>query len=76
MDPKPIRPPKIVGSTDGTFAILRSDGAAASFVDGKWQPGIAFLSRDFMDMSVISNVELRTKILADAAEALADSLME
>jgi hypothetical protein len=71
---KPIRPPRIVGSTDGTYAILRSDGAAASFVDGKWQPGIAFESRDFMDMSMISNVELRAKILEEASEALARSL--
>ena len=76
MDPKPMRPPKVVGSTDGTYAILRSDGAAASFVYGKWQPGIAFESRDFMDMSMISNVETRTRILNEAAEALAKSLDE
>ena len=74
MDPKPMRPPRIVGSTDGTYAILRSDGAAATFVDGKWQPGIAFESRDFMDMSMISNVETRTRLLEEASEALAKSL--
>jgi hypothetical protein len=74
MASKPMRPPRIVGSTDGTYAILRSDGAAASFVNGKWQPGIAFQSRDFMDMSMISNVEMRTKILEEASEALAKSL--
>ena len=63
MDPKPMRPPRIVGSTDGTYAILRSDGAAASFVDGKWQPGIAWDTRDFLDMPEIGDVEVRTRIL-------------
>jgi len=74
MDPKLTRPPRICGSTDGTLAVLRSDGAAASFVNGKWEPGLAFESRDFMDMSMISNVETRTKILKEASEALAKSL--
>jgi hypothetical protein len=73
-DNKPKRPPTVVGDTDGTYAILRSDGAAASFVDGKWQPGIAFESRDFMDMSVISNLSCRSILLTTAAEALAKSL--
>ena len=74
MDPAPKRPPTIAGSTDGTYAILRSDGAAASFVDGKWEPGLAFESRDFLDMSNISIPELRAKLLEEASEALAKSL--
>src|SRR5436309_2851735 len=43
------------GITDGTYAILQSDGAAASFVNGKWQPGIAWDTRDFLDMPVIKD---------------------
>ena len=74
MIDRPERPPRIVGSTDGTWAVLKSDGSAASFVDGKWQPGIAFESRDFMDMSQISNPDVRAKILDEASEALAKSL--
>lgn len=66
----------IVGSTDGTFAILQSDGSAASFVNGKWQPGIAFESRDFLEMSTISNPALRTELLEQATEALAKSLQD
>lgn len=73
-DSEPKRPPIVVGHTDGTYAILQSDGAAASFVDGKWQPGIAFESRDFMDMSMISNRASRSILLTMAAEALAKSL--
>ncbi|RTM03359.1 MAG: hypothetical protein EKK31_18530 [Hyphomicrobiales bacterium] len=75
-DSNPKRPPVIVGDTDGTYAILRSDGAAASFVDGKWQPGIAFESRDFLDMSEISNLGSRSILLTMAAEAMAKSLEE
>jgi hypothetical protein len=70
------RPPKVLGSTDGTYAILQSDGAAASFVNGKWQPGIAFESKDFLDMSTISKPELQEKLLKEAAEALAKSLQD
>jgi hypothetical protein len=65
--------PTIVGCTDGTYAVLDSDGAAASFVDGKWQPGMAFESRDFLDMSMIRNRECRSLLLTMAAEALAKS---
>jgi hypothetical protein len=72
-DSKSERPPTIVGCTDGTYAVLQSDGAAASFVDGKWQPGIAFESRDFLDMSMISNPASRSLLLTMAAEALAKS---
>jgi hypothetical protein len=67
---------KIVGSTDGTVAILQSDGSAASFVNGRWHSGIAFESRDFLEMSAISNTDLRTKFLEQAAEALAKSLQD
>ncbi len=67
------RPPTVVGRIDGTFAILRSDGTAASFVNGKWQPGIAFDSRDFMEMSDIGESELRTRLLNEASEALEKS---
>ena len=74
MIDRPERQAKIVGSTDGTMAVLQSDGSAASFVDGKWQPGIAFESRDFLDMSQISKPDLRKRILEEAAEALAKSL--
>ncbi len=73
---KSNRPPKVLGSTDGTYAILQSDGAAASFVNGKWQPGIAFESRDFLDMSVISKPDLHAKLLKEAAEALAKSMQD
>jgi hypothetical protein len=73
MSTEQKRPPRVVGSTDGTFAILRSDGTAASFVNGKWQPGIAFDSRDFVEMSYISESELRTRLLNEASEALEKS---
>ncbi len=73
---KSNRPPKVFGSTDGTYAILQSDGAAASFVNGKWQPGIDFLIRDFLDMATISKPDLYEKLLKEAAEALAKSMKE
>jgi len=76
MIDQPERPPRIVGSTDGTWAVLKSDGSAASFVDEKWQPGIAFESQDFLDMSQISKPDVRAKILDEAADALAKSLEE
>jgi hypothetical protein len=66
----------VVGDTDGTYAILQSDGAAASFVNGKWRPGIAFDSRDFLDMRTISQPQCVSILLEMAAEALAKSLEE
>jgi hypothetical protein len=66
-------PPIVVGSY-GTYAILQCDGSAASFLDGKWQPGIAWDARDFLEMSVVSNAELVSILLNTASEALAKSL--
>jgi hypothetical protein len=47
--------------------------APASFVNGKWQPGIAWDTRDFPDMPEIADVETRARILSEAADALAKS---
>lgn len=67
--------PIIVGSsTDGAVVILQSDGSSATRLKGSWQPGIAFDTRDFLDMPVIGDEELRTSLLEQAAEALARSL--
>jgi hypothetical protein len=67
--------PVIVGSsTDGAVAILQSDGSSATRLKGQWQPGIAFDAKDFLDMPVIGDEELRSSLLAQAAEALAQSL--
>jgi hypothetical protein len=74
MDPKPDIPPVIVGSSTGAVCILQKDGSSATRLKGKWQAGIAFDHRDFLDMPVIHNEELRTTLLEQAAEALAKSL--
>jgi hypothetical protein len=75
MDPKPDLPPVIVGSSaGGAVCILQKDGSTATRLNGKWQAGIAFDHRDFLDMPVIHNEELRTSFLEQAAEALAKSL--
>jgi hypothetical protein len=67
------RPPTVAAGDNGTFVILQSDGAAASFVNERWRPGIAFASRDFLDMSDCGQGELAVKLLAEASEALARS---
>jgi hypothetical protein len=74
MDPKPDLLPVIVGSSIGAVCILQKDGSTATRLNGKWQAGIAFDHRDFLDMPVICNEELRTSLLEQAAEALAKSL--
>ena len=70
---KPDLSPVIVGTLDGAKAILLQDGSAASFVNGQWQPGIAWDTRDFLDMPEIGNVETRARILSEAADALIES---
>jgi hypothetical protein len=75
MDPKPDLPPVIAGSsTGGAVCIIQKDGSSATRLKGKWQAGIAFDHRDFLDMPVIRDEELRTSLLEQAAEALAKSL--
>jgi hypothetical protein len=74
MKSTPDLPPIIVGTVNGDKAILSHDGSTASFVNGKWQPGIAWGTRDFQDMPEIGDVEIRRKILSEAADALAKSL--
>lgn len=74
MSPKSKLAPVIVGTIAGTKCVLQGDGSAATFLKGEWQPGIAFDTRDFLDMPVIENAEATAKILDDASEALAKSL--
>jgi hypothetical protein len=74
MNPKPDLPPVIAGSTGGAVCILQKDGSSATRLKGKWQAGMAFDQRDFLDMPVIRDEELRTSLLEQAAEALAKSL--
>jgi hypothetical protein len=74
MSPNARLPPVIVGTINGIMCVLQSDGSSATFINGKWQPGIAFATKDFQDMPVIENVEAVAKILNEASEALAKSL--
>jgi hypothetical protein len=72
-DREPRGPPIVVG-TYGTYAILQHDGSSASFLEGQWQPGIAWDARDFLDMPVIGDAECVSILLNTASEALAKSL--
>jgi hypothetical protein len=74
MDPEPKLQPVIVRTTDRDYAIIQSDGSAATFVNGNWQPGITFDCTDFAEMSEVGDPESRTKLLNEASEALAKSL--
>ncbi|HEY9676952.1 MAG TPA: hypothetical protein V6C76_03045 [Drouetiella sp.] len=67
-------PPTVVGSLDGSMAIIQANGSCASFVNGKWQPGIAFDSRDFITMAKIEDPDKVAKLLNDAAASLAKSI--
>ena len=74
MSPNSALPPVIVGTIRGIKCVLQSDGSSATFLNGKWQAGIAFAAKDFQDMPVIKNVEMIETILNEASEALAKSL--
>ncbi len=67
--------PVVVGCRKGgAVAIVQHDGSSATRLNGIWQPGIAFDIKDFLDMPVIKDNELRTSLLEQAAEALASKV--
>jgi hypothetical protein len=63
--------PKIGVDEFGNKMIITKDGLAATFKDGKWEPGFLFGGRAFMnDFSQVTDPVERDQILTHAADAL------
>ena len=68
-DPKP----NISKDEFGNMIILTSDGVAATFKDGRWQPGLLFtlpLPRSRDEFSQVTDEQERARILDAATDAL------
>jgi hypothetical protein len=71
-------PDPMIGEDEyGNMMVLTRDGAAATFTEGRWQPGLLFpvaLPDDRRDeFNAVTDEQKREAILAAAADALRES---
>jgi hypothetical protein len=61
------RPPPTIGKYEGAgWIVVLDQGRAASYRDGRWQPGVAFQSRTILEFDQVLDPDERARILAEA----------